>query len=101
MSGSNFTEGVENTPPPCAVPGAKKPSAFRVKGLTWSLVVSVNSKPDHPPGPNNWGIYLNERIPHKGNATPGAKKSCQSPTPDNNFPKIRQKTQNMGTEIMK
>ena len=25
MSGSNFTEGVENTPPPSAVPEAKSP----------------------------------------------------------------------------
>ena len=48
MSGSNFTDGVENTPSPSAAPGKKaQPNAFKFKGLNLSqdpAVLLVNSK---------------------------------------------------------
>ena len=42
MSGSNFTEGVENTLPSAAPGGKKKPSAFRVNQRNDAILRGIN-----------------------------------------------------------
>ena len=58
MSGSNLTdEGVENTPPSPVLHREEKPSAFRVKSVTYNI-----NKLKDPAIRNTYSVELNKKL---------------------------------------